>query len=61
MPSIRLDIDEKTFANIRRTLTVRRIATGLGGLLDAFVLKIVESVDEGKTEIEIKQKKKDFD
>lgn len=57
MPKIQLDIDDRTFANIRRALFARRLATGLGGLLDAFLAKVVEAVDEGKTEIEIKQKK----
>lgn len=57
MKTITLDFDDQTFANIRRTLQVRQIATGLGGLLDAFIAKVVESVDEGKDRIEIKQKR----
>jgi hypothetical protein len=54
---IELEFDEETFRNLRRTMQVRRIATGLGGLTDAFLVRLIEKLEEGETFWRVEQKK----
>jgi hypothetical protein len=55
--TITLDFEERTFARIRSAMAVRMLACEAAGLLDALVMKIVNSVEAGEARIEIKQKK----
>ena len=43
-----LDIEEKTYREIRTTIGIRQLSQNYHGLLDALVAKIVQKIDAGE-------------
>lgn len=43
-----LDIEEKTYREIRTTIGIRQLSQNCHGLLDALVAKIVQKIDAGE-------------
>ena len=55
--AIRLVFDPDTLRKLRTSLSVRGMSGNAGGLLDAFMVKLVEKLDAGETDWHVKQKK----
>jgi hypothetical protein len=55
-PSIILKFDRQTLANLRSAIFVRGLTGNAGGLLDAFVAKLVKKLEEGAGRWHVKQK-----
>ena len=52
--TITLTFDEETYKDIRRAAMAR--AFNAYGLLDAFIIKLVQTIDKGESEWEVKKK-----
>ena len=55
--AIRLVFDPDTLRKLRTALSVRGMSGNAGGLLDAFMVRLVEKLDAGETDWLVKQKK----
>lgn len=58
MKKLTLLIDDDVFKELKNSLAVSMIAGTAYGIQDAFILKIIKSVDNKETELEIKFKDK---
>lgn len=52
MKRITLEIEDETFRALRSALYVRQLSGNMGGLPDAFVLAVVNAIEDG---VEVKQ------
>ena len=58
MKKITLLIDDDVYKELVSMMSARIMMGNAYGLQDAFMSKVIKSIDEGKTEIEIKYKDK---
>lgn len=58
MKKITLLIDDDVYNELRSCQSVRFMTGSAYGIQDSFMMKLLESIDEGKTKIEMKYKEK---
>lgn len=56
MRIIKLKIDDDVFKNLKRSLFTKAIATGLSGISDAVLKKVIDAIKDGEKEIHLKYK-----
>ena len=57
-PSIRLDFDDKTLRALRQAMLVRGMSGANAGLPEAFILRLLDQLDEGAESWHVKQKRR---
>ncbi len=58
MKEIKLKIDDDVYGELTRGMNVRIMIGSAHGIQDAFMAKLIESIDKGDDEVEIKYKDK---
>ena len=59
MKKITLLIDDDVYRDLKNTIGIRMLTGNAYGVQDAFVKKLIESVDNNEVELELKYKNKD--
>ena len=54
---IKLKIDEDVYGEMRTHLLLREMTGEAGGILDAVLLRIIQSIEKGNTECLLRRKK----
>lgn len=56
MKTITIKISDKVFEELRNHMGIRCMTDEASGVVDAFVVKVIKSIDDGESEIGIKMK-----
>ena len=59
MKEINLKISDRVYTEVRSSMAVKGIAGSIYGTVDALVVKIIESVENGQDEVVVAFKKND--
>jgi len=58
MKTIKIKIEDDVYKNLKQATQVKGMTGNIGGIIDSFIIKLVESVDKGLTEEHFKYKNK---
>lgn len=58
MKTIKVKIEDDVYKSLKQSIQVKNMTGNIGGIVDSFIIKLVESVDKGLTEEHFKYKNK---
>ena len=58
MKTIKVKIEDDVYKSLKQAIQVKNMTGNIGGIVDSFIIKLVESVDKGLVEEHFKYKNK---
>ena len=58
MKTIKVKIEDDVYKSLKQAIQVKNMTGNIGGIVDSFIIKLVEAVDKGLVEEHFKYKNK---